>query len=133
MIVVFLLIPAGWLLVRLFSRPSDVGSSQQGTQVEVRAAQSGYPSDAALRQQLRAELGSDSDFQASCLDYFRSEYERMSSGMNRLERENTLIELASAEEIRAALEHHAKTRPTACTPLYQSAIDPATSKCELFD
>lgn len=56
-----------------------------------------------IRKQLSAQLVTPDDFDAFCLGYFPDVSSRFSSGMNRLQRENLLLEMIDWREIEAAL------------------------------
>lgn len=48
-----------------------------------------------VRQRLRSELLTDEDFDAFCIDYFPGVAQRLSSGLNRVQKENLLLQMIS--------------------------------------
>ena len=57
-----------------------------------------------IRLVLEFTLPVISDFDAFCLDYFRSVYRQFGSGMDRAQKTNLLLSAASTDEVRDALK-----------------------------
>lgn len=56
-----------------------------------------------VRQRLRSELLTDEDFDAFCIDYFPVVAQRLSGGLNRVQKENLLLQLISPAQINQRL------------------------------
>lgn len=66
----------------------------------------GVPTRRSLRQLLMAVLRTDDDLNHFCIDHFKSVHTRFAGGMNRLARENLLLECIAEEEVLSRLQEH---------------------------
>ncbi len=58
-----------------------------------------------VRRRLRSELLTDEDFDAFCIDYFPGVAQRLSSGLNRVQKENLLLQMISPALINQRLKN----------------------------
>lgn len=70
-----------------------------------------------VRERLSATLRTDQDFDAFCLDFFRTVHQRFAAGMDRVGKTNLLLSIADEAEIERYLEQLASggNRPTQLT------------------
>lgn len=66
----------------------------------------GRPDGAIVRMLLERQCKTHGDFDAFCLDYFPIVYRRFTSGMDRLQRTNLLLELCGPQEVLDALRRN---------------------------
>ncbi|MBL9006968.1 MAG: hypothetical protein JNJ46_22115 [Myxococcales bacterium] len=96
------------------SRSAPTTNSQ--TSIGVGSVQA--PTNAWLRKALREVLRTDSEFTAFCLDYFPTTHILFANGMDRLQKENLLLETTKPNALWAALR---EGYPDMC-----QTLDPAT-------
>ena len=61
----------------------------------------------------------DADFSAFCMDYFTATYRRFSSGMDRTQKQNLLMEQAEPAEIWASLKEAYPAKCQALQPVFE--------------
>lgn len=61
------------------------------------------PSTVMLRKMIEERIRTDAELEAFCLDYFSQVHRRFGSGMDRLQKENFLLQAAPPDELRTAL------------------------------
>ena len=66
----------------------------------------GRPDGAIVRMLLEQQCKTHGDFDAFCLDYFPNVYRRFTSGMERQQRTNLLLELCGPQEVLDALRRN---------------------------
>lgn len=77
------------------------------------------PKRAWLRGALNEVLYMDADFSAFCMDYFTATYRRFSSGMDRTQKQNLLMEQAEPAEIWASLKEAYPAKCQALQPVFE--------------
>lgn len=96
---------------------SAVGSEHASERLIVPAAALATEiTSVSVRAQLYQELTTAADFDAFCIDYFKTIHARFTSGMDRVERTNKLLELAKPAEIDARLRERKPKPPTPDPP-----------------
>ncbi len=77
-----------------------------------------------VRRLLQALLPTDADFNAFCVDYFDRVSQRFAAGMDRLEKANLLLKLATPTELVAALRQHFQKDSSALSTIDQLLAQP---------
>lgn len=76
------------------------------------------------RRLLQALLRTDADFNAFCVDYFEHVSQRFAAGMDRLDKANLLLKLATPAELVAALRQHFQKDSSALGSIDQLLAQP---------